>query len=134
MRDIWTYPASYMVGNHDADTITVNIDLGQQQWTMGRNVRLFGVAANELKDPGGKEARDAVSAKIPIGTKLYIISRGWDKYAGRIDGVVYLDPDQAITLQSWLILEGWAVPWDGNGKQPKVPWPRVRPEEPERVW
>lgn len=129
---IWTYPACVMVGHHDGDTIYVDIDLGQQMWVRRRSVRLVGVACNELKDPGGPEASAAVNTKVPVGTPLGLISRGWDKYAGRIDALVYLDVPQSLTLQSWLVLEGWAVPWSGKGAQPKVPFPPVVGEA--KVW
>lgn len=121
----WIYPSCTVVDVHDGDTVRVDIDLGQDLWIMKRAVRLVGIACRELSDPGGPEARDALAELCPVGTRVRLDSRGWDKYAGRIDAVMYL-PDQR-TVQSVLIDEGWAAVWNGRGAQPKPPWPRVRP-------
>jgi endonuclease YncB( thermonuclease family) len=108
---------------HDGDTIKVDIDFGQDIWTRGRLVRLAGIACRELSEPGGKEARDALAELLPVQLMVHIDSTGWDKFGGRIDGLVFL-PD-GRTVQSWLLAEGWAVAWDARSKQPKPPWPRV---------
>lgn len=123
----WVYPQCTMVGHHDGDTIWTDQDFGQEIYVKARRVRLFGIACNELSKPGGQEASDAITTKVPIGTSLYLVSHGWDKYSGRIDALVYIGADRAATLNQWLVDEGWAVPWDGNHKQPIVPFPRVIP-------
>jgi hypothetical protein len=85
----WTYPRCVVVAVHDGDTISVDIDLGQDMWVKRRSVRLSGIAARELREPGGKEARDALTG-LALGANVLIDSIGWDKYGGRIDGLVYL--------------------------------------------
>jgi endonuclease YncB( thermonuclease family) len=124
----WTYPKCFVEGVYDCDTITVNMDLGQDMWVMRRSVRLVGVAARELREPGGIEARDALRGLLPIGSRVMVQSTGWDKYAGRIDGVVThlgpLDNGPAVNVNQLLVQLGWAVPWDGKGPQPKPAWPR----------
>lgn len=121
----WEYPRCFVLRVHDADTIIVDMDLGQQFWIRDRAVRLIGCACRELSEPGGQEATAFVAELCPLGSMLRIVSHDWDKYGGRILGVVYL-PDGRV-LQSVLIGEGWAMPWNGHGQQPKPPWPRQRP-------
>jgi len=117
----WVYANCPVVSVHDGDTLTVDVDLGHGLWFLKRPLRLFGCAARELKDPGGWEAREVLAELCPPGTPLRVESRKLDKY-GRMLGTVAL-PD-GRQLASVLIADGWAVPWDGNGPQPKPPWPR----------
>jgi endonuclease YncB( thermonuclease family) len=119
---VWSFTACYVLRVHDADTLFVDIDVGLTIWSRDRAVRLIGCACRELRDPGGRDAGDYVRGLCPPGTLLRIDSHELDKF-GRILGVVYL-PD-GRSLQSVLIAEGWAVPWDGHGPQPKPGWPRV---------
>lgn len=123
----WTYPRCIVVEVHDGDTIKVDIDLGQDMWVKGRAVRLAGVAARELKDPGGVEARDFLKGLLPTGTLVQIDSTGWDKYAGRIDGLVRTP---AGLVQDALVHAGHAAPWNGLGVQPKPAWPIPSAETP----
>lgn len=118
---VWTYPRCTVVDVHDGDTLSVDIDCGQDIWIRRRSVRLAGIAARELSEPGGKEARDFVRSWLPDGTEVCVESTGWDKYAGRIDGIVHL-PD-SWTVQQRLLDAGFAAVWDGKGAQPKPPWP-----------
>ena len=122
----WNYPACTVVSVYDGDTIRVDIDLGQEMWVMNRAVRLFGIAARELHEPGGIQARDFLRSLIPPGTPVSVESTGWDKYAGRIDGLVNrVTPEGLVVLnvQDVMVKQGYAVLWDGKGKQPKPPWP-----------
>ena len=119
---VWHYPRCTVVNVHDADTAAVDVDLGMEMWVRHRAVRLAGIAARELSEPGGKEARDALATILPVGTLVEVMSTGWDKYAGRLDGVIYLGGQDINQL---LVDQGWAVPWDGRGTQPKPVWPRT---------
>lgn len=47
---------------HDGDTITVTLDQGFGDTKEGMKIRLLGVYAPELSQPGGKETRDFVIA------------------------------------------------------------------------
>src|SRR5574338_1717535 len=118
---VWIYPRCTVVDVHDGDTLFVDIDLGQDLWVRRRSVRLSGIAARELSEPGGKEARDFLRSWLPTGTLVSVESTGWDKWAGRIDGVVHL-PDSG-TVQQRLLDAGFAAVRDGRGAQPKPPWP-----------
>src|SRR3954469_15181989 len=101
---VWAYSACYVVNVHDADTLTVDIDMGQGIWSLGKAVRLLGCAARELRDPGGPEAAAYVAELCPVGSLLRVDSHQWDKF-GRLLGVVYLVDGRV--LQSHLIAEGW---------------------------
>ena len=65
--DYW-YEAT-VIDNHDGDTVTVDIDLGHRIRTTDA-IRVRGINAPELSQPGGKEARDFLSALIPAGTRI----------------------------------------------------------------
>jgi endonuclease YncB( thermonuclease family) len=118
---VWHYALCTVLDVHDGDTLAASIDLGQDIGVSRRSVRLAGIAARELNTPGGPEARDYLAQLLPPGTAVSITSTGWDKYV-RIDGVVYLGEQNINQL---LVTAGWAVPWDGNGAQPKPAWPRT---------
>lgn len=118
---------------HDADTVTVDIDLGAYSARVDQDlsfhlhvqahhlhihqsVRLYGINAAELTTTQGKTARDALQAKLPIGSKVQLTT--WadrnDKY-GRILGVVMLGKTE---INQWLIDNGHAASWDGTGTRP----------------
>lgn len=118
----WTYPRCIVTGVHDGDTLSVDIDLGQEIWIRSRPVRLAGIAARELRLPGGKEARDHLAALLPVGTVVRVDSQGWDKYGGRIDGSIVRLPD-GMDVSAAMVADGYAVDWDGKGAQPLPPWP-----------
>lgn len=127
-----TYPA-VVVSVHDGDTVKVFIDRGGDDWWL-TNLRLHGCAARELKDPGGPEARDYLTgllARIRPPTVADMFqphwqgqceSLSWDKYAGRIQGRLWL-PDSPLDVSTLLVRAGFAVVWDGRGVQPKPDWP-----------
>lgn len=115
------YPAR-VVACHDGDTLTALLDLGFNL-TLQMPVRLLGINARELAMPGGVEARDALAALLPPGTRIWVDSVSWDKYGGRIDGLVSLVDGQQ--LAELLIATGWAARWDGKGKAPTPIWPRA---------
>ena len=133
----WDFPRADVVSVHDGDTIELNIifettiDAGFQQTidttsTQPHAFRLYGCNANELTDPGGKEARDNLAAMLPIGTPLRLSSVKDDKYGGRYLAILWAhDANGAeYNVTQRLIDTHWAVPWNGNGTKPKPPWPR----------
>lgn len=117
----WYYPRCYVTEVYDGDTIKVDIDLGQDLWVRDRAVRLAGIAARELREPGGREARDHLRALLPPDIEVAVVSTGWDKYAGRIDGLVGR-PDGG-DVGALMIAAGYAVAWNGKGAQPRPAWP-----------
>ncbi|MER5754322.1 hypothetical protein [Streptomyces sp. NPDC002088] len=116
---------------HDGDTIKVDLDQGLDTWKHSVSMRLYGCNARELKDPGGKEARDNLAALLPVGTKVTIHSHKAgrdleaDKYGGRYDATIAL-PD-GRDLVGLLIEQQWAAGWNGKGARPLPPWPREIP-------
>ena len=101
MRAIFgPYPAR-VVEVHDGDTITFDLDLGfgirlpGQSWggTTWLSCRVYGINAPELRDkPAGPDALAYAQQICPPGTRVTILSHGWDKFGGRFDGTITL-PD-----------------------------------------
>lgn len=115
------YPGSTVVEVIDGDTVRIEIDLGFNiAWTV--SVRLHGVAAREKRRPGGPEARDHLAGLIPAGTLVDVLSVRWDKYAGRVQGVLF-HATRRFDVGATMIKDGYAAPWDGTGPQPEAPWP-----------
>jgi endonuclease YncB( thermonuclease family) len=115
---------SYVTAVHDGDTLTVRVDLGFDTWRVQR-VRLVGINARELSQPGGKEARDHLRSILwPDGVAVLavvgLLSVRYDKYGDRVDGDVLLAGE---SLPTRMIEDGYAAPWNGRGKAPVPPWP-----------
>ena len=56
-----------VTGVYDADTITVDIDLGFNIWSRGEKIRLFGIDAPEVRGPErpeGLKSRDWLRERI----------------------------------------------------------------------
>jgi endonuclease YncB( thermonuclease family) len=119
-----------MLDVYDGDTIRVDrIRLGLNmardpdegsRWVL---VRLAGVAANELRDPGGVEARNNLGGMLPLGANVWLWMSHPDHYGNRVDA--WPITDSGVNVCDQLVLDGWALPWDGRAQQPKPVWPRV---------
>jgi endonuclease YncB( thermonuclease family) len=129
------YPAT-VADEHDGDTIfldiflrkqraplTADIDLGFNLhlrkgglWLIRQSVRTLGDNAPELATPEGKAALAYLQTILHAGDPVTLISHGWDKYGGRIDGAITL-PD-GRDLAATMITAGQAKPWDGTGPKP----------------
>jgi endonuclease YncB( thermonuclease family) len=122
----WRYNA-ILLEVHDGDTLITKIDWGMRRYDEPIPVRLAGCAARELNEAGGPEARDFVATLVPKGTPLLLETVKPDKYQPRwIAHVTAYPPGKpSVRLTAYLIEQGWAVPWDGRGPQPKPAWPRV---------
>jgi endonuclease YncB( thermonuclease family) len=119
------YPGSVVLDNHDGDTARISIDLGFDiSWKVA--CRLHGIAARELSDLGGREARDHLTGIIPPGTLVDVLSVKYDKYSGRVDVVLFLSSTHT-DVGAQMIRDGYAAAWDGKGAQPKPPWPLPQP-------
>lgn len=61
----WTHPAE-LVRVIDGDTFVARIDLGKYptKYLAEPHIRILGLWCPEIKDPGGVEARDALSALL----------------------------------------------------------------------
>jgi endonuclease YncB( thermonuclease family) len=94
-------------------------------------IRLAGIACNELKNTGGTEAREATRVALRTTTGiglepvwLQLVSP--DQYGNRLDAWVYRQSDE-VCINDLLVAQGWAVPWNGRGNQPPVPYPPQPP-------
>lgn len=124
-----------VVAIHDGDTLDVDIllakagksktdvDLGfnvhrHPRGTMleRQSVRLYGCNAPELATADGKAARDYLASLVKVGDIVRLLSHGWDKYGGRIDGQITLT--DGTDLAQAMIAAGHAAPWDGKGPKP----------------
>lgn len=120
---------------HDGDTITVDILLAKagrlrEDLDLGFNVhrtvrglvleaqavRLQGCNAPELATDPGKQALAYLMTVLKVGDEVQLVSHGWDKYGGRIDGTVTLADGRDLTRT--MINSGFAAPWDGTGAKP----------------
>lgn len=113
------YPA-VVTGVHDGDSVTCLADLG---WGVLRvvTVRLSGVNAIELNQPGGREARDHLAGLIPVNSKVTLTSLGWDKYGDRTDARLALPDGRDVATV--MVADGYAAVWNGTGPRPVPPWP-----------
>jgi endonuclease YncB( thermonuclease family) len=92
---------------HDGDTLTIDLDLGFGIWQTTLRCRLYGINAPELKTAEGVAARDFLTALVPVGAAVSVVSHGWDKYGGRFDGTVTYE---GIDLSAAMLSSGHAVP------------------------
>jgi endonuclease YncB( thermonuclease family) len=118
------YENGTVEGWHDGDTVHVWVDKGRGEYAR-RKVRVLGAATRELSEPGGEEALAYVEQLVPTGTPVVLVDLDDDKYGGRVDAIVVVDlGDGPVNLADRLVADGWAMPWDGRGPQPRIPWPR----------
>jgi endonuclease YncB( thermonuclease family) len=83
---------------HDGDTCHVDLDLGfgfeARAFSLDEKPRLscriYGINAPELSTAAGGSALAYAQALCPAGTRVWVLSHGWDKYGGRFDGSLNL--------------------------------------------
>lgn len=95
---------------HDGDTINIKLDLGFDL-TVYTRVRVFGINAPELSTDAGKQARDYAQQLLPVGSNVQVVSHGWDKYGGRTDGDITVEPSGQDFAQA-MLAAGQAVPYN----------------------
>jgi len=109
---------------HDGDTVYVTADRWMRDYSRW-SIRILGMAALELDDPGGPETRDECARRWPAGTALVLETMKPDKYGERRDAHVWvLEKGSPALVSALLIADRWALPWNGRGRQPKPAWPR----------
>jgi endonuclease YncB( thermonuclease family) len=134
----WGPYSAKIVDVHDGDTLFVDIllvpshahlhtadtDLGFNVHHVSgvgvvlerQSVRLLGCNAPELETQAGKDALAFILTVVSVDELVTLVSYGWDKYGGRIDGAITL-PDGRV-LSQVMIDAGHAVAWDGLGVKP----------------
>lgn len=118
----YTYHAT-VVRVIDGDTVMLDVSLGFGIWLRDQSFRLAGCNAIERSKPGGKEAKAHLAEVLPAGIAVLLRSIQNDKYGGRYDARLSVGGIEDLTDS--LIAGGWAVAWDGTGKAPVPPWPRL---------
>lgn len=100
---------------YDGDTIRIDLDLGMDIWVRRYSIRLYGINAPELREPEGPASRDALRSRLPIGTRVFLTSYGYDKYGGRIDCVIFVISAEGSyqSINQWMIDERHAVVYRG---------------------
>lgn len=126
---LYTYRAT-VVAVTDGDTLRLTADLGFHTDRRDCPYRIAGISARELHDPGGREAAANLLGLLPPGTQVTIRSyrTGYDPETVMSLGryVVMLELPDGRNLADVLIVDGWAVAWDGRSKPtPVPPWPRA---------
>jgi endonuclease YncB( thermonuclease family) len=58
MNKTFRYEYVTLIGVHDGDTLTADVDQGLHGWQRDEVFRLYGIQAPELSKPGGAEARE----------------------------------------------------------------------------
>lgn len=120
---VYRYTAE-VIEAHDGDTLRVNFDYGFGIIDQNKLLRLAGIQAPELKDPGGKEARDYL-AKLCKPGSIVLVQTIYDKMEkyGRFFGYVWHMPGygqlgENSSVNRLMIQAGHAVAWDGKGRRP----------------
>ena len=101
---------------HDGDTCHVDLDLGFSVLATSHDLdghpvlscRIYGINAPELSTDAGKVALVYAEQLCPPGTRVLVLSHGWDKYGGRFDGSLTL-PD-GTDFGTLMLAAGQAVP------------------------
>lgn len=93
----------------DGDTCTVDIDAGFKTWRIGEKIRLNGIAAPELKQPGGSAS--AMHLRGLVDNKQVVIRTIKDrreKY-GRMLAEIWLPVgDGWLNVNAQMVLDGHA--------------------------
>lgn len=99
---------------YDADTITVDIDLGFHIWARDEKIRLLAIDAPEVRGverPEGLQSRDWLRERI-LGNEIILKTQkagsGKGKY-GRWLGEIFL-PGEAVSLNQQMVDLGLAEP------------------------
>jgi len=100
---------------HDGDTVNVKLDVGFDL-TVYTRVRINGINAPELATADGKASRDFAQTLLPSGTEVEVVSLGWDKFGGRIEGRI--TAAGVGDFAAAMVAAGKAKVWDGKGARP----------------
>ncbi len=114
MRDEYIRQAE-VVRVIDGDSVVLQIDAGFRMAFIG-HCRLYGIDAPELREPGGKEARAALSEMLAaMGDRVTVKTYKPDKF-GRYLVTIYTDSvqDNAPTVNQRMVMAGYAKAYDGG--------------------
>jgi endonuclease YncB( thermonuclease family) len=114
------YIECYVYDVHDGDTLKVLLNYENSLFNI--SIRIFGIdtpeisRCSDLEKKAGCLVRDYVEHFLK-NKFIKVYSTGWDKYGGRIDGIVMLNN---INFGDHLLNIGYAKPY--SGKKTKEPW------------
>lgn len=100
---------------HDGDTVYVKLDVGFDLTVYAR-VRVNGINAPELSTQAGKDARAFARTLLAVGDAVRVVSYGWDKYGGRVEGSITLADGRDFGKA--MLDAGHAKPYTGRGPKP----------------
>jgi len=126
----------FVIKVYDGDTITIAAQLPYPESPMYRfAVRLSNIDSPEIRGKSPEEkaaaiiARDALSARV-LGRVVELRNTGCEKY-GRLLADIYLpdesvpatghEPPPLLHINSWMLTNGYAVPYDGGKKEAFMP-------------
>lgn len=144
-REPWFFRIRRVIKVVDGDTLDLEVDLGFRNYLEMR-LRLLGIDTPEkvgATRPMGELATRELSRLVYSGPQLSLLSAGeFDKWGGRWDGEVRqrlpLAPASAggtwIDAGTELLVNGYALPFDGSGPRPKWDPTKPYPLPPELRW
>lgn len=99
-----------VIGNHDGDTLTVDVDQGFNEWHRNLHLRLARIDAPEIRkaDPAGAVSRDYLSRLLPPGTTIIVQTterNPTDAYPDRWDGEAVL---HGVNISDAMVTAGMA--------------------------
>lgn len=109
---------------HDGDTVNVKLTIDHDEGfdlrlvaNIYARVRIAGINAPELSTVEGKAARDFAQTLLHPGDEVQVLSHGWDKYGGRIDGdVSFKQAGVFVDFATAMLNARYAVPYDGGAR------------------
>jgi endonuclease YncB( thermonuclease family) len=125
----WHFPGATLDHVVDGDTfharVSSTIDFGfhvKSEMSSVQKFRLNRLNTAPLATPSGMEARAEVYALLSPGA-FDLTSVGPYKFGDEWMAEVIVVG--IGNLSDYLIVHGYAAPWDGSGKAPLPPWPRT---------
>lgn len=104
----------------DGDTVDIEIDLGFDIRTVQR-VRMAGINAPEKNTEAGMISKNWLQQRLLLGKTVTIQSQkpgGGDKYGRYLAYILDETIVKDITINEFMIREGFALAWDGSGAKP----------------
>lgn len=106
--------AAKILSVHDGDTCTALVDLGFRI-SQEMPLRLNGINAPELSQPGGKEARDHLRAMIDGKSVVILTAKDKKEKYGRYLATIFVGGDRSKSVNDKMIDAYHAKPYDGTG-------------------
>lgn len=82
----------------DGDTVVLDIDLGWRVWRHDEHVRVAGLWCPELREPGGRKAKEYASWLLPIGLDVFVVSHQVYSLQRSVGEIVLSDGRDFATL------------------------------------